>query len=198
MKSRTSMALLKYLSTVLDLLLPSVHVLFYSVLLGSQLYQSFIVTKVTFAALPRPAFVSLQKRLFPIYFRTQTALIVLTAATFPLGPSALIHSRFDCLPLLAAALPAGLNLAVYGPLTQNAMLERARQGRRRPWESRHKLLISFVRSQQKHRRRPSRGPRHSHPQEALLFCTCYEHPSEPHFLGWDAVVRLAACLPARV
>ncbi|KAH7318109.1 hypothetical protein B0I35DRAFT_478646 [Stachybotrys elegans] len=106
-------------------MLAPAHLLVYSSLLGAQLYQSFLLTKIAFQALPRPAFVSLQKRLFPVYFGVQSLLIALTAVTFPLGPSALLHRRADWIPLVAAAVPAALNLIVYGPMTRRIMLQRA-------------------------------------------------------------------------
>ncbi|KAL2192839.1 hypothetical protein P885DRAFT_5136, partial [Corynascus similis CBS 632.67] len=59
------------------------HLLFYSTLLGTELFQSFVNTKVCFVALPRSAFTTLQKRIFPIYFWAQTTLITLSALTFP-------------------------------------------------------------------------------------------------------------------
>ncbi len=53
-------------------ILPRLHLLFYATLLGAELFQTFILTKVSFHALPRSAFITLQKRLFPVYFRAQT------------------------------------------------------------------------------------------------------------------------------
>jgi hypothetical protein len=106
-----------------------VHLLCFSTLLGTELYQSFVVTKVCFTALARAPFVRLQKQLFPVYFRIQTLLLALTALSFPpLGPVSLAHHRGDCLPLLVGGFAALLNLVLFGPRTRQAMLDRHEQG----------------------------------------------------------------------
>ncbi|ESU10967.1 hypothetical protein FGSG_05059 [Fusarium graminearum PH-1] len=68
---------------IVTALLAPIHLFSFSALLGSQLYQTFIVTKVTFQRLPRAPFINLQKYLFPIYFQSQTVLLFLSAATLP-------------------------------------------------------------------------------------------------------------------
>ncbi|KAL2050415.1 hypothetical protein ABVK25_009249 [Lepraria finkii] len=55
----------------------------YGTLPGTELYQSFVMTKICYDALPMPAFTTLQKRVFPVYFRLQSLLFLLTAATHP-------------------------------------------------------------------------------------------------------------------
>jgi hypothetical protein len=106
------------------------HLVAYSTLLGTELYQSFLVTKVCFTALPRSAFTTLQKQIFPLYFRGQSLLLILTALTFPpYGPSSLLVSKADWIPFLVAGLTAGLNLMVYGPRTRQAMIDRIHQGK---------------------------------------------------------------------
>jgi hypothetical protein len=105
------------------------HFLSYGTLLGTTLYQSFIVTKVCYQALPMSSFTTLQKRIFPIYFRTQTALLILTALTLPpYGPVSLVKKKRDWIPLAFATSMAMLNLIVYGPRTQTTMIARIHQG----------------------------------------------------------------------
>ncbi|SPO02964.1 probable DNA polymerase gamma [Cephalotrichum gorgonifer] len=105
------------------------HLLCFSCLLGTELYQTFVVTRVTFDALPRAPFVRLQARLFPVYFRAQSLLLVLTAATFPAhGVKSLLGSGgYHWIPLAIGGIAAVLNLLVYGPETRRVMLERGRQ-----------------------------------------------------------------------
>ncbi|EMT60754.1 hypothetical protein FOC4_g10012037 [Fusarium odoratissimum] len=68
---------------IVTTLLAPVHLLSFSTLLGSQLYQTFIITKVTFKHLPRTPYINLQKNLFPIFFQGQALLLFLTAITLP-------------------------------------------------------------------------------------------------------------------
>ena len=120
-------------------ILAPIHLLVYSTLLGTELYQSFVLTKVAFQALPRSAFTSLQKRIFPIYFRSQSALLALIVVTFPpYGPVSIIQKQGDWIPLAIAGMTAGLNLVVYGPRTRSIMIDRVHQGQspakqRGPW-----------------------------------------------------------------
>ncbi|KAK0733142.1 hypothetical protein B0T26DRAFT_616456, partial [Lasiosphaeria miniovina] len=112
------------------------HLLFFSTLLGTELYQSFVMTKVCFQALPRSAFTTLQKRVFPLYFRGQSLLLVLAAATVPpLGPLSLVQRKADWIPFAVAGATAALNLVRYGPRARQAMIERVhhetRDGSRR-------------------------------------------------------------------
>lgn len=105
------------------------HVLSYATLLGTQLYQTFIITKVAFVALPRPAFTTLQKRLFPIYFLSQSSLLLLTIASgLPLGSLSPLRNTSTCASHSIAGLTALLNLIVYGPRTRQAMIDRIHQG----------------------------------------------------------------------
>jgi hypothetical protein len=105
------------------------HLFAFSTLLGTQLYQSFVMTKVCFQALPRPAFTTLQKRIFPIYFRGQSLLLVLTAVTFPARSLlSLAQHKGNWVPFVVAGVTAALNLVVYGPRTQQVMIERIHQG----------------------------------------------------------------------
>ena len=127
-----NMPILDTLTTVASALFSNLapfHVLFYSTLLGTELFQTFINTKVAFIALPRSAFTTLQRRIFPVYFLSQTTLVVLSAITFPPhGVSSLIMRRGDWIPYAVATVTSVLNLAVYGPKTQKAMVDCVHQG----------------------------------------------------------------------
>ncbi|TGJ81720.1 hypothetical protein E0Z10_g7055 [Xylaria hypoxylon] len=108
--------------------LAPLHLLSFSTLLGTQLYQTFLVTKICYVSLPRSAFTTLQKRLFPAYFRSQSLLIILTAATIPSqGPLTLIANKAAWIPFAVAGVTAGLNWWVYGPRTRQIMIERIHQ-----------------------------------------------------------------------
>ncbi|GAW21147.1 hypothetical protein ANO14919_106640 [Xylariales sp. No.14919] len=109
-------------------LLAPLHLLSFSTLLGSQIYQTFLVTKICYVSLPRSAFTTLQKRLFPIYFRSQSLLLILTAATIPSrGPLTLIANKAAWIPFTVAGVTAALNWWVYGPRTRQIMIERTHQ-----------------------------------------------------------------------
>ncbi|KAF2969763.1 hypothetical protein GQX73_g3798 [Xylaria multiplex] len=109
-------------------LLAPLHLLSFSTLLGAQLYQSFLITKICFVSLPRSAFTTLQKRLFPVYFRTQSLLLILTAVTIPRqGPFTLIANKVAWIPFAVAGVTATLNWWVYGPRTRQIMIERIHQ-----------------------------------------------------------------------
>ena len=117
--------------------LAPIHIISYSLLLGTQFYQTFINTKLCFQALPRPAFISLQKRLFPVYFRMQSSLLLLTILTYlPFGPYSLFHDVVGIVCFSLAGLTALLNLFIYGPGTRKVMLERAQKGENQPRISR--------------------------------------------------------------
>ena len=114
---------------LLTTLTPPLHLLLYSTLLGTSLFQTFVNTKIAFRALPRSAFTTLQKRLFPIYFRTHTLLLVLSAVTLPPhGPLSLIRHKADWIPFAVATAAAGANLVVFGPRTQTGMVGVVHQG----------------------------------------------------------------------
>ncbi|OLN97526.1 putative mitochondrial outer membrane protein [Colletotrichum chlorophyti] len=105
------------------------HIISYATLLGTSLFQTFVNTKVCYSELPKSAFTTLQKRLFPIYFRCQTFLLVLTAVTFPPhGPASLLREKLDWIPFAVAGLTAMTNLFIYGPKTRQAMIDRIHQG----------------------------------------------------------------------
>lgn len=110
-----------------------VHLLSFSTLLGTQLYQTFIITKICYKMLPRPAFIRLQSNLFPAYFRIQTSLVLLTAVTFPPSGPLSLTSQHGWIPLAMAGTTAALNLMVYGPRTNRAMLDLRDQGKPFLW-----------------------------------------------------------------
>ncbi|KAI1653136.1 hypothetical protein F4813DRAFT_375943 [Daldinia decipiens] len=108
--------------------LAPIHLLSYSTLLGMELYQSFVMTKVCYQELPRSAFTTLQKRIFPLYFRGQTLLLLLTAATVPpYGPLTLQSSKGNWIPFAIAGVTALFNLMLYGPRTRRVMIDRIHQ-----------------------------------------------------------------------
>jgi hypothetical protein len=119
------------MAELLASILAPVHLLAYSALLGTELYQSFIMTKVSYQALPRSAFTTLQKRVFPAYFQTQSLGVLLVALTAPpYGPVSLLQTKTECISFIVAGLTAGLNLFMYGPRTKDLMVERVHQGMR--------------------------------------------------------------------
>src|SRR5690242_6461254 len=117
------------MESIIALAMPPLHVFAYSTLLGTELYQSFVMTKLAYQALPRSAFTTLQKRVFPVYFQSQTLLIGLVALTPPPhGPYSLVHDQSSAIALAVAGGTALLNLLIYGPKTQKLMIERVHQG----------------------------------------------------------------------
>jgi hypothetical protein len=110
-------------------ILAPIHLFAYFTLLGTELYQSLVMTKIAYQALPRSGFMTLQKRVFPIYFQGQSLLILLVAATMPpYGPVSFIEQKRVWIPIVVAGLSAGLNLLSYGPQTQRRMVESVHQG----------------------------------------------------------------------
>jgi hypothetical protein len=105
--------------------MPPLHLLAYSTLLGTELYQTFFMTKVTFQALPRKVFVNLQMTVFLVYFYGQTLLLLLVALTIPpRGVRSLIDSKTSMIIFAVAEITALLNILIYGPRTQALMCER--------------------------------------------------------------------------
>ncbi|EEA21567.1 hypothetical protein TMatcc_009012 [Talaromyces marneffei ATCC 18224] len=114
------------LSTLLNPL--PYHILAYGTFLGSQLYQSFVNTKICYRSLSPQSFNNLNKRLFPVYFRCQLGLAILTFVTRPSKAWLQLPAANDVgnLLLALATIMAGLNWYVYGPRTSEAMVEKAR------------------------------------------------------------------------
>ena len=87
------------------------------------------MTKICFHALPMPQFTTLQKRVFPAYFKIQVGLAALTVVTHPpMSVVSLLHWWGDYVPLAVAFGISALNMLVYGPRTQAVMIERIHQG----------------------------------------------------------------------
>lgn len=106
-----------------------VHLLCFSTLLGTQLYQTFIITKIAFQALPRQPFATLQAKIFPAYFRFQTAFFLLTALTWPpRGVLSLAEAKSHWIPLAVGMATAVLNLLLFGPRTRRAMIDLVQMG----------------------------------------------------------------------
>lgn len=120
--------LLQLLSPISSSIVPY-HLICFSTLLGTELFQTFVVTKVCHNALPRSAFTTLQKQLFPIYFRIQSLLLLLATLTYPPhGILSLVQKKGDAILFAVAGVPAVLNIMLYGPLTRQVMIERIHQG----------------------------------------------------------------------
>jgi hypothetical protein len=118
-------------------ILSPIHLLLYSTLLGTQLYQSFIVTKVTHRALPISSFTSLQKKLFPAYFRTTALLALGTFITWPHWKTGEVFrgrltfkegKGWEIGLLGTMVVMAGINWAWLGEAVRRVMVERVHQG----------------------------------------------------------------------
>lgn len=126
------------------------HIISYGTLLGSSIYQSFVNGIVSYRALSRPQFATLQAALTPVYFALQTALPVLMALTYPgvktpsssssplttttdPSPSSLpgfleAKNRYTVLaPIATVFVLNAANLLWAGPVTTRIMKERKRQ-----------------------------------------------------------------------
>ncbi|KAL1622111.1 hypothetical protein SLS54_005176 [Diplodia seriata] len=105
------------------------------------------MTRISYAALPTSAFTTLQKQVFPVYFRLQALLILVTALTYPPPPHdattttnttttttsilALLDAPVADSGLLAfAGATAVANWLKYGPATAEAMIARTHQATR--------------------------------------------------------------------
>jgi hypothetical protein len=105
------------------------HFLGYSVLLGTEIFQTFFVTKICHRVLPRSAFTTLQRKIFPIYFTIQASLVAFLILTYPpFSIVSLANSRVDAALLTTAGTISLLNLFRYGPGTASAMQDRIHQG----------------------------------------------------------------------
>ncbi|PKY03804.1 hypothetical protein P168DRAFT_327843 [Aspergillus campestris IBT 28561] len=108
------------LSTVTNLL--PYHLLSYGALLGTELFQSFVNTKVCYRALPMREFLALQKQIFPAYFKCQVGLVILTAVSRP--PRSILSLGWDTVPLAIVGVTGALNWFVFGPKTTTAAVVR--------------------------------------------------------------------------
>ncbi|KAJ5222074.1 uncharacterized protein N7469_010961 [Penicillium citrinum] len=101
------------------------HLFSYGALLGTELFQTFVNTKLCFKYLPMREFLVLQKRVFPIYFASQVGLVVLTAATHPpYSIFSLVADTSSTVSLAVVLVTGLLNWAVYGPRTTTASFVR--------------------------------------------------------------------------
>lgn len=108
---------------------PFLHLLSYGTLIGTEIYQTFFMTKICFQALPMSAFTTLQKRVFPVYFQIQLGLVVATIISYPSNRFlSILHNPADLSILASAAALSALNLFKYGPRTSAVMVERIHQG----------------------------------------------------------------------
>ncbi|KAJ5182496.1 hypothetical protein N7492_000112 [Penicillium capsulatum] len=101
------------------------HLLSYGALLGTELFQSFVNTKICFQALPMREFIGLQKRIFPVYFGCQVGLAALTAATRPpYSVLSLGQDAWGTTSLVVVLVTGTLNWFVFGPRTTTASFVR--------------------------------------------------------------------------
>jgi hypothetical protein len=116
------------------------HILSYGTLLGVEIWQSFVGGIVSFRALPRAQFATLQTALFPIYFNMQAALPIIMALTYPAerttigtipsGFAGVLHAqnRLHVLtPLAIVFVTAVVNRLYIQPATVKCMRERKHQ-----------------------------------------------------------------------
>ena len=97
------------------------------------MYQSFVMTKVCFQALPMAQFTTLQKKVFPLYFKLQVGLLSAVILTHPRMSLVSLSGRWqDFVPLGTALAVSVLNLTVYGPRSEAVMVERSHQGKCTP------------------------------------------------------------------
>jgi len=179
--------------------LAPIHLFAFSALLGTELWQSFAITKIACQALPRSAFISLQKRVFPVYFQSQTLLVFLVAATFPsCGSMSFLEHWAEGLSLIVACVTAVLNLLVYGPKTQRLMIERVHQGML------NAIVREFAADLISHSRRKAAGENRSCErrqevnQPRILASSRHEHSLKSHHDGRDIVLRLAFGFKAQI
>ncbi|TID24002.1 hypothetical protein E2P81_ATG02310 [Venturia nashicola] len=115
------------------------HILSYGTLLGSSIFQSFVGGILSYRALPRPQFATLQTALFPTYFGMQTILPIIMAFTYKstdvTSPSvshgliALLHapSQTPLYAITGMALCGLTNWLILGPMTTLTMKTRKHQ-----------------------------------------------------------------------
>ena len=116
------------------------HILSYGTLLGTEVFQSFVAGIVSYRALPRAQFATLQTALFPVYFYMQIGLPVAMALTYPAertatttlpsGFAGVFHpdNRIQVLtPLAIVFVTAVANKVYIQPATTKTMRERKHQ-----------------------------------------------------------------------
>lgn len=103
----------------------TIHVLSYGTLLGTTLFQTFIVGPVQFTTIPRQQFGNIQAKLTPIYFGIQ----VVTAAACYFTVSDTTGTYNELLALGVTALGSLINLLLVGPKTTSIMQRRHKMER---------------------------------------------------------------------
>ncbi|KAF7594011.1 hypothetical protein BBP40_010289 [Aspergillus hancockii] len=112
-----------FFNTVSNLL--PYHLLAYGTLLGTEIFQSFVNTKICYLALPMREFITLQKRIFPAYFKCQVGLVILTATTRPpYSIASFTKHVWDAVPLMIVGVTGAMNWLSFGPRTTTAAVVR--------------------------------------------------------------------------
>ncbi|KAJ5947956.1 hypothetical protein N7466_000971 [Penicillium verhagenii] len=97
------------------------HLLSYGALLGTELYQSFVNTRLCYRHLPTREFLLFNKHVFPTYFTCQIGLAALTAATRPpYSVLSLATDLWSAAPLVIVVAMGSLNYYAFGPRTFRA------------------------------------------------------------------------------
>lgn len=104
--------------------------------------KTFLGAPLSFRALPRPYFATLQSTIFPAYFGVQTVLPLVVAATYPgqhtstgtwveFGPqsvSGVLGERAALVPLVTTFVAGLVNILAVRPVVARIMEERRKQG----------------------------------------------------------------------
>lgn len=102
-----------------------VHVLAYGSLLGTLIFNTFIVGLTMFANMPRQMFGRVQAKMFPKYFSlTTAALLILLAGHWLYSPAGLSAAAPGVTPLLWAVGLNVVNLLFIEPYVTKMMFER--------------------------------------------------------------------------
>ncbi|KAI5309652.1 hypothetical protein KEM55_002737 [Ascosphaera atra] len=122
----------------MESMLAPAHILSYGTLLGSQVFNTFVSSIVSYKTLEKPTFGKLQGQMFPIYFKMQAALPVVVALTYPgvrtivdsiaPGIAGVLDERNRCstlIPLATVFVTAVTNLVCFMPKAAKIKAERA-------------------------------------------------------------------------
>lgn len=101
-----------------------VHVLAYGTLLGTLVFNTFIVGLTMFGNMPRQMFGRVQSKMFPKYFSLTTASCLLLLAGHVLSPAGLVLSSPGVVPLLVATALSFLNWLAIEPHVTAMMFAR--------------------------------------------------------------------------
>ncbi|KAK9472070.1 uncharacterized protein V1510DRAFT_426475 [Dipodascopsis tothii] len=97
------------------------HLMAWSTLFGSTMYQSFYVGIMSFKALPRQEFSNLQRKLFPPFFSMQAAVPLFLLLTTPASVKGV---NTVVVTLLTASLTGLINRTIVTPWTVKLMTAR--------------------------------------------------------------------------